>query len=1132
MSPARLILASLLHHWRIHAAVAFGVAAGTAVLTGALLVGDSMRGSLRKLALERLGRVDVVLAPGEFFRVELADELAAKSEFAEPFSAAVPAILLAGTLENPGQDPPRRANQINLIAADRRFWQLGSTSLDVSPDARQIVLNRSLAKDLGVAEGDAVMLRLPRLGAIPAESPLGRKTETVDGHRLTVSRVIAAEGLGRFGLNPTQHLPRNAFVPLDWLAERLDVPGQANVILVAGAEADRLPSPQAEAMLQRLLEPTLDDYGIRVEKTDRGYFNVTSKRMLLEPAAEAGILSALKDLDVQPVLTYLANTITVGDRQIPYSTVTAVDFRGEPPLGPIVDAEGRPIGPLADGRIVLNRWAADQLGAIVGQTVRLTYFEPESTDGAVREETADFQLAAVAELSAAADDPAFTPEVAGVTDQLSMADWNPPFPFDAGRIRDEDEAYWDEHRATPKAFVSLATGRRLWSSRFGRTTSIRVAPEPGMTAESLAQRIRPDAAAMGFVFQPVKRQALAASKGTTAFEGYFLGFSFFIIAAAVMLVALLFRLGVDGRASQVGILLAVGLRRGQIARLLAAEGVLVAAAASVLGVAGGVGYAALMLAGLQTWWLDAIVTPFLELFVSVPRLAIGYFGGVAVALAAVVWSVWRTGRMSVRALLSGEVGEPSPLAPPRRNLGGWIAWSMLLAAVALGLAASGLAEEARAGAFFGAGALVLAALLMLLAGRLRRGATGPAVAAGRANLARLAVRNAARNPGRSTLTVGLVASAAFLIVSVSAFQVDPSTRGPDKTSGNGGFSLWAESTQPVYQDFGSSSGRRDLGFSQEDSRLLERATVYSLRMKPGEDASCLNLYRPTQPTVLGVPQAFVARGGFAFAASLAKTDAERGNPWLLLNRDLGTGDQDGPLVPAILDAATAKYSLHLELGDHLAIDDGRGHRATLVFAGLLKTSIFQGNLLVSEENLLAHFPQTSGFRVFLVESPPEQTDELKQALDRTLGDFGLAAETTGRRLANFLVVQNTYLSTFQTLGGLGLILGTFGLAAVELRNVLERRGELGLMRATGFRRRTLAGLVMLENGLLLAAGLGCGLAAAAVAVLPHFWAGGAGVPWRWLLGTLVAVLAAGTLAGLAAVRAALAAPLLEALRNE
>jgi hypothetical protein len=93
MNALRFILASLRHYRRIHVAVALGVATATAVLTGALLVGDSVRGSLRGLTLERLGRIDSAVVADHMFRAALADELAADAAFQEHFTAAEPAIL-------------------------------------------------------------------------------------------------------------------------------------------------------------------------------------------------------------------------------------------------------------------------------------------------------------------------------------------------------------------------------------------------------------------------------------------------------------------------------------------------------------------------------------------------------------------------------------------------------------------------------------------------------------------------------------------------------------------------------------------------------------------------------------------------------------------------------------------------------------------------------------------------------------------------------------------------------------------------------------------------------------------------------------------------------------------------------
>jgi putative ABC transport system permease protein len=69
VNQSTLILRSLWHHARSHLGTFLGVAVGSAILTGALLVGDSVRGSLRDLALARLGKTEVALAGGDrFFR--------------------------------------------------------------------------------------------------------------------------------------------------------------------------------------------------------------------------------------------------------------------------------------------------------------------------------------------------------------------------------------------------------------------------------------------------------------------------------------------------------------------------------------------------------------------------------------------------------------------------------------------------------------------------------------------------------------------------------------------------------------------------------------------------------------------------------------------------------------------------------------------------------------------------------------------------------------------------------------------------------------------------------------------------------------------------------------------------------
>ena len=87
MTPFRLLLRNLLYHWRGNLAVFLGVVVGAAVLTGSLLVGDSLRGSLRDLTLQRLGWVDDALVGGHFFREKAAEGLPAKDVSAADPSA-------------------------------------------------------------------------------------------------------------------------------------------------------------------------------------------------------------------------------------------------------------------------------------------------------------------------------------------------------------------------------------------------------------------------------------------------------------------------------------------------------------------------------------------------------------------------------------------------------------------------------------------------------------------------------------------------------------------------------------------------------------------------------------------------------------------------------------------------------------------------------------------------------------------------------------------------------------------------------------------------------------------------------------------------------------------------------------
>ncbi|QDT69521.1 FtsX-like permease family protein [Planctomycetes bacterium MalM25] len=1098
-TPWRLAQRGLRGHRRAHTAIAAGVAVATAVLVGALVVGESVRGSLRDLTLQRLGKIDQLIAPGRPFRAALADEI-------ESAEAAAPLLVVPASMSVRIEGQTRHASRLTLVGCDRRFFAMESTVAEWPESDDGLLITRAIADELGVKAGDRVLVTTTLANALPADSALGEKADTVASRRLTVAGVVPPEGLARFALSPSQGEPRNVFAPLGVVQELMDLAGEGNAVAV---QAD---APVAPA-------PRLADYGLELDELRPGVWQLESRELVTPAAIVAAARKAWSGSPLLEANTYLANTIRLEDRSIPYSTVAGLSDNGALLPEGTVD--------LADDEIALNRWAADDLGAQVGNTITLTYYEPESTHGELQEaEPVSLKLAAIVELTddagqpTVANDPRWTPELKGVTDAESINNWDLPFEL-VETIRDEDEAYWDDYRTTPKAFVSLALSQKLWGSRWGDTSLVRVEAgdcSRGEIEKSLLAAIEPGE--LGFAPIPIKQRGLAAASGNTPFDVLFLLFSMFLIAAALLLIVLLVWLAIDQRRREVGLLGAVGFDRASVRGALLRELAPVAALGAIVGAALGLAFAAGLLWLLRTVWVAAIGTPFLKLHAGPLSVGGGALGAWLVAMLAIVWAVRRATATPPRDLLAGASHEETATTGGPRGSNG-LAWGAATLAGLSALFGGTLQGEAAAGAFFATGGLALVALLTWLYRFAQQGATDGASGFTLPGLARLNLR---RRPGRALLTIGLMAAACFLLLATSAFRLPPTT------SGTGGFDLVLQTDQPLHYDLGDESGRWELGFGDKEEHKLAEARAYGFRVQPGEDASCRNLYQTTQPRVLGVGPRFIAsQDGSMTPFVWADSEPTEGDsPWALLSEPANEGQP--PRV--FLDFNTAMYSLKLVggVGSTFEIRDGVGRPVTVRLAGLLKNSVLQGDLLMGEADFLRLFPTTSGYRFFLIETDqPEVTAAL---LENTLSDYGADAEDAPARLADFLAVQNTYLSTFQSLGGLGLLLGAIGLTVAQFRNLLERRGELALMRAGGYTVARLRRLVLIENLTLLALGLAAGAIAAAATLLPLAAASDARPPWLMAALLLGATLLIGLAASRWAAARALNASITTALRGE
>jgi putative ABC transport system permease protein len=836
-------------------------------------------------------------------------------------------------------------------------------------------------------------------------------------------------------------------------------------------------------------------------------------------------------LQTSGIYTYLANSIRTKDREIPYSAITAADL-GAGALASIqtVAAPSVPSPPMTHNESIwLTDWALRDLRVVKGEPVEVEYYS-WLEDGKMVTRSSSFRVAGVVAISGEVNS-LLSPEIPGITEARSLHDWDPPFPLDLGRIRKEDEDFWDRHRATPKAFISLSKGQELWQSRFGKLTALRVMiPNPANMESSQANFAkalldRLSAQQVGFAATPIKELGLAASHGATDFGEYFLYFSFFLIVAAILLAVLFFKLMIEQRVREVGLLKAAGYPSGKIRAIFLWEGLILSGAGGLLGLLGSLVYGWFMVFGLRTFWIGAVGTRNLGLHISKLDLLIGIFAGVLCTFCAILWTLRDLQKNTPRLLLTGVFESHAVQFKRSRSLR--IIVVLSFGAALLLAACSALGIISQLAGFFGSGFALLLFLLCSTALYLRKKRQFPVAGQGMPAFFRLGMRNVISRPARSLLCACLIASATFIILSMEAFRKDPQNTSLEKSSGTGGYPYIGESDLAIVHDLNSNAGREAAGIPATEFPELQNISFISFRERPGDDASCLNLYAPQNPRILGAPASFLAEARFSFQDSLASTPQEKANPWLLLK-----SSPQASVIPAIADANTIQYTLHLSLGDEITVDGGKRGRIRLRLVAALKDSLLQGMLIISENNFLRAFPEIEGRRFFLLDAPkPLSASGIRQLKERMV-DWGFQVESSQERLAAFHRVENTYLTTFQSLGTLGLVLGVVGLAAILLRNVLERRKELALLRAIGYRKLILVWIILFESLALIVWGLAAGALSAFLAVLPALFSRGVAFPFMTTALILMAVLASGILSSLFAVIAVYRSPLLATLRSE
>ncbi len=1073
-----------------------GTMISTAVLTGALVVGDSVRYSLDQLTEMRLGKTHFAIQPRErFFRQQLAVELSGQLK-----TNVVPVLQLEGIAVNNTNDS--RINRVEVLGIDDRFMKLWNNSAG-QPTEDEAILNRNTAEKLKLKPGDEFILKIHKQSKASENAPFVSDKEPLVTFRLKVTAIADDGQMGRFSLKSNQSAPNTIFISLPAMARKAELEGNANLMLIAGIDNNSVTSQKIDSALRLCWQP--DDAGL-VFKPLPGSLNyeIRSDRIFIDDQAAKAISISVPG--AEPVLTYLVNALTANGKSTPYSFVTAADFDNQ----------------LPEKEILISTWLAGDLGVKPGDFIQLRYFKM----GALRkltEDSARFCVRTILPVTNPVFDRTLMPDFPGMTDAGNCHDWKTGAPVDMSKIRAKDEQYWNNYRGTPKAFISVAAGQKIWDNAFGHATAFRFqADSSGIVKlkNGLMSRMLPSENGLGV--RDVYTEGKVAAARSTDFGSLFLSLSFFIIVAALLLSALLFSLHAQKRMVETAILATLGFRKKDIVGILFAEAAIVVVAGSFAGMVSGVFYNKLLLIGLNTLWNDAVRTSMLQVHIVPATLITGFIAGVITALMSLLFVLIRNLRKPLSVSVKGIGPALAHIKSKRKTISLAITILFALSAILMIVYSVFTSQGDPTGIFLTSGGFLIVAGIALLDYLLIK--TGQKPRSSVPGFYTLVLRNVCLKKSRTLTAISLLAIGIFTVIITGANRKTFYGTENSRQSGTGGFLFWAESTVPILDDLNTPKGKSTYGLS--DEKTLQTLRYTQILSLAGNDASCLNLNQVAQPRILGInPALFDSLQSFSF--DNLHPSVNSAHPWSILNNLSEPG-----IVPAFADQTVITWGMKKKVGDTLLYTAENGKILKVVIMGGLANSVFQGNILVSAGAFSRYFSSTAGSEVMLVDGDFIQRSAIRQRLEYLFQDYGIVITPCSERLAEFNSVTNTYLSVFMLLSGLAMLIGTLGLGIVLLRSLAERKQEFALYRALGFTPKYIRKLIYTENLFILLSGIGLGLLAAITGIMPSFFSTAFHLPATFLALTLLVIFLSGLAWIWFPVKAALRKNVTEAFRQE
>ncbi|WP_372642152.1 ABC transporter permease [Ancylomarina sp.] len=1094
MSIYQYILKSLWFFRKQHLAVLLGTIISTAVLTGALIIGDSVRSSLHTLLNMRLGEIEYAMPTGDrFVRAELAKDISADLGI-----NVSPVLSVKGlAIES---DSQTRANGVQVYGIDKTFSDLSEESLPESKKD-EVAISENLADKLGLTVGAEFLLRVEKANLVPVNAPFVSDEDQSIALRLTVSAVLGDDQLGRFSLRSNQVAPYNIFISREFLAEEMDLQGKANLLLVSRKGEDGLTEIKLNESLAKKWQ--VGDAGLQFkELEEQSVYELSSDRIFIDEPIASEIQKMCLPKDA--LLTYFINGIESKTGKTPYSFVTAIENEDV-------------FSDIRTDRIHISSWLAKDLKLKVGDSLKLHYFVIGPLRS-LKEDTSSFLVSGIFYEKTKKLDKAMMPSFPGLSNAGSCNDWDAGIPIDFTKIRDKDEAYWKKYKGTPKAMIGMSSALNMWSNKYGQYTAFRFYKEEFSVheiEEQILERLNPSMLNLSFI--SVRDQGENAANNMVDFGELFLSLSFFIIAAGILLTLLIYALNLENRNQETGILKGLGFSYRKILSLRFLESLPTVVFGGILGSLIGIAYNQAIIWGLNSVWQDVVRTNMIQLDVQMQTLIVGAVVGMLIALLSIYFVSRKNLKRSVVGLIQNTQANSN--SKKKKSLSLLIAAFTFIISISIAAYAFASSEILNAELLMSSGGLLMIACFAgfyyyLIVKDETNSRHVPSIM-------ELAIKNAARNKGRSLTTIVLLALGCFSVMITGANRKTFVDAENSVQSGTGAYKYWIETTLPVLNDINTDEGKEKLGLAGDT--IIDAVDFVQFRSLAGDDASCLNLNQVQRPRVLGFnSETFDKRSAFSFASLHESVD--KNHPWLALNQVFGSN-----VVPAYADQTVIVWGLKKTVGDTLLYKNEFGKTIKLLLIGGLNNSIFQGNILISDQNFQTHYPSVSGSKLILADS---KNEVFINTIEDQLQDYGPQIQKANERLAAFYSVENTYLNMFMLLGALGVMIGTLGLGIVLLRNMLERKKELALLKALGFEQKSIFRLIMIENLFLLIVGLLSGALAALVGMLPSLFSDAFSIPVGFVLQVTLAILVFALISIYIPAKMAMKQNLIQSLKNE